>query len=61
VKVLGALVALALILFGWPALVLLVYNAVAVALGWKVLTYWVMFGLMFLLGVVAQYFRSQKG
>lgn len=60
-KVLGALTLIALIIFGWPALVLWVYNAVAVALGLPVLTYWVMFGVMFLLGVIGSYFRSQKG
>lgn len=58
--IVAAILILAVLIFGWTALVLWIYNAVAVSLGWPTLTYWVMFGLMFLLGVIGRAFHSPK-
>lgn len=59
--IIAAIFILSGLIFGWTALVLWVFNLVAVALGWPTLTFWPMFGLLFLLGVVGSAFRSHRG
>lgn len=55
---LGIVVFVLFIVFGWVALLWVVYNAVAPAVGLPALSYWVIFGINFLIGCIGSAFRS---
>jgi hypothetical protein len=58
--ILIAIVVVVAIWAGWTAVLMLVWNAVAAALGLPLLTFWLTAGISFLIGCVGSCFRTPR-